>query len=640
MKPSRFYYVWRLPIKTGEPVSKPTVKERLSYWFDNTMARGTAALIGWLAMVSLGLIVVVSALTVWLTPDEALKYHGWPGVLWLALMHALSPGKIAGDAGTAPFLAIMLGASLGGIFIVSILVGVLSAGLRGKIEELRKGRSRVIESGHTVILGWSEQLYTIVSELVKAHASQHGSVIAILADKDKPAMEDAIRARVGDTGRTRLVCRTGRPTEPTDLDLLSLNTARTIVVLSPEKDDPDAHVIKTLLALAKRAGDHPPVVAAVASSRNMAAARLAGGPGVHLVDSDDIAARLIVQSSRQSGMSVVCMDLLNFDGGEIYLRRDPSLADRSYGRALDAYATATVLGLRTSGGVALNPPADTVIGTSDELVVLAQDDSLIRLANGTAPAEERHIVPACAPERVAERTLMLGWNGRAARIIRHLDGYVTSGSVLDVASDHPGAGIGLAHLANLAVNVKECDATDRYALESLGVGVYQHVIVLSDDRHDPRHADTRTLMTLLQLRDMQATLGEKYSIVSEMHDENNRALAEVTEADDIVISDTVIGLLLAQLAENPHLAEVFGQLFDSAGSEVYPRPVENYVTTGVPVAFRTIVESALRRGETAIGYRLAANAGEPPHYGIVLNPDRSRTVTFAPGDSVIVLAEH
>ncbi|WP_169984700.1 CASTOR/POLLUX-related putative ion channel [Microbispora sp. H10836] len=621
-------------------MSKPTVKERLSYWFDNTMARGTAALIGWLAMVSLGLIVVVSALTVWLTPDEALKYHGWPGVLWLALMHALSPGKIAGDAGTAPFLAIMLGASLGGIFIVSILVGVLSAGLRGKIEELRKGRSRVIESGHTVILGWSEQLYTIVSELVKAHASQHGSVIAILADKDKPAMEDAIRARVGDTGRTRLVCRTGRPTEPTDLDLLSLNTARTIVVLSPEKDDPDAHVIKTLLALAKRAGDHPPVVAAVASSRNMAAARLAGGPGVHLVDSDDIAARLIVQSSRQSGMSVVCMDLLNFDGGEIYLRRDPSLADRSYGRALDAYATATVLGLRTSGGVALNPPADTVIGTSDELVVLAQDDSLIRLANGTAPAEERHIVPACAPERVAERTLMLGWNGRAARIIRHLDGYVTSGSVLDVASDHPGAGIGLAHLANLAVNVKECDATDRYALESLGVGVYQHVIVLSDDRHDPRHADTRTLMTLLQLRDMQATLGEKYSIVSEMHDENNRALAEVTEADDIVISDTVIGLLLAQLAENPHLAEVFGQLFDSAGSEVYPRPVENYVTTGVPVAFRTIVESALRRGETAIGYRLAANAGEPPHYGIVLNPDRSRTVTFAPGDSVIVLAEH
>ncbi|GGO04157.1 lipoprotein [Microbispora rosea subsp. aerata] len=622
-------------------MSKATVKERLKYWFDNTMARGTVALIGWLALVSLVLIVTVSALTMWVTPEEAVKHHGWPGVLWLSLMHALSPGKVAGDTGTAPFLAIMLVASLGGIFIVSILVGVLSAGLRTKIEELRKGRSRIIESGHTVILGWSEQLYTIVSELAKAHASQrHGSVIAILAEKDKPAMEDAIRDKVGDTGKTRLVCRTGKPTEPADLDLMSLSTARTVVVLSPEKDDPDAHVIKTLLALAKRAGDHPPVVAAIASSRNMAAARLAGGPEVRLVDSDDLAARLIVQSSRQSGMSVVCMDLLNFDGDEIYLRRDPSLVGRTYGQALDAYATATVLGVRTPRGVLLNPPADTEIGASDEMVVLAQDDSLIRLTGDASPVEERHIVPAPTPARGPERTLMLGWNGRAERIIRYLDAYVSPGSVLDIACDHPGADAGVGGLTNLTVNVKECDSTDRYALEALGVGVYQHVIVLSDDRYEPGHADTRTLMTLLQLRDMQATLGEKYSIVSEMHDENNRALAEVTEADDIVISDTVIGLLLAQLAENPHLADVFGYLFDSAGSEIYPRPVENYVTTGEPVAFRTILESALRRGETAIGYRLAAEAAQPPHYGVVLNPDRSRAVTFAPGDSVIVLAEH
>ncbi|MGI5155616.1 CASTOR/POLLUX-related putative ion channel [Microbispora sp. CA-102843] len=604
------------------------------------MAKGTTALIGWLALVSLVLIVAVSVLTMWLAPDEALRHDGWPGVLWLSLMHALSPGKISGDAGTAPFLAIMLGASLGGIFIVSILVGVLAAGLRGKIEELRKGRSRVIESGHTVILGWSEQLFTIVAELLKANASQRGSVIAILADRDKPAMEDAVRARVGDTGRTRLVCRTGSPTQPAALDLMSLNTARAIVVLSPEQDDPDAQVIKTLLALAKRAGEHPPAVASIAASRNMAAARLAGGPRVHLIDGDDIAARLIVQSSRQSGMSVVCMDLLNFDGCEIYLRREPSLTGRSYGEALGAYATASVLGLRTSGGVVLNPPPDRVVGASDELVVLAQDDSLIRLANGTVPVDERRIVSARAEEPAVERTLMVGWNDRAARIIGHLDGYVTSGSVLDVATDHPDAGTGLTDLANLTVNIKECDGTDRYALESLGVGVYQHVIVLSDDRYGPRQADSRTLMTLLQLRDMQAILGEKYSIASEMHDENNRSLAEVTEADDIVISDTVIGLLLAQLAENPHLAEVFGQLFDSAGAEAYPRPVENYVTTGVPVAFQTVVESALRRGETAIGYRVAARIGEPPQYGVVLNPDRSRAMTFTLGDSVIVLAEH
>ncbi|WP_329086704.1 MULTISPECIES: CASTOR/POLLUX-related putative ion channel [unclassified Streptosporangium] len=618
---------------------RATFRERLRYWFDNTMSRGTTALIGWLALISLGLILLVTALGLWLTPDEAAKHNGAPGMLWMTLMRALSPGKVASDTGSAPFIALMFAASLGGLFIVSALVGVLSNDLKSRFEELRKGRSRIIETGHIVVLGWSEQVFTIVSELVQAHASDRRSVIAILADKDKIAMEDEIRQFAGETGRTRLVCRTGRPTEPTDLDLMNLAGARSVVVLSPQGEDPDAHVIKTLLALAKRPDTHPPVVAAIAESSNMAAARLAGGQEVHLVDSDDTAARLIVQSSRQSGMSVVCMDLLNFSDGEIYLRSDPDFTGMTYGEVLPAYQTATVIGLRRAGAAMLNPPMDTVISASDEIIVIAHDDSMIHLAAGMPSAREESIVLVEHTRPGPERTLVLNWNGRGRRIIRYLNGYVAPGSVLDIASDHPGAAVDSEALSNLTVNIKECDTSDRYALESLGLGLYQHVIVLSDDRYSPGHADTRTLMTLLQLRDMQSSLGERYSIVSEMHDENNRSLAEVTKADDIVISDTVIGLLLAQLAENRHLAEVFGRLFDSGGSEIYPRPAERYVRPGAPVDFASVIESARRRGETAIGYRLADRVNEAPHFGVVLNPDKSRPLRLGTGDSVIVLAE-
>ncbi|WP_435826399.1 CASTOR/POLLUX-related putative ion channel [Nonomuraea dietziae] len=609
----------------------------MRYWFDNTMSRGTASLIGWLALVSVGLVLVVAGLTAWLTDEP--EGAGFGEVLWLSLMHAMTPSKVASDKGSTAFLAVMFVGSLAGIFIVSILVGLLSNGLKQKIDRLRRGRSRIAESGHTVVLGWSDQVFTIIGELVKAHASQRGSVIAVLADRDKLDMEEEIREHIGDTGRTRLVCRTGRPTEPGDLRLMNLDKARSIVVLSPDGEDPDAHVIKILLALAKRAGDHPPVVASLTSSRNLAAARLAGGNQVHLVDSDDTASRLIVQSSRQSGMSVVCMDLLNFDDGEIYLRSDAALTGRSYGEALHAYQTATVIGLRRAGGVVLNPPMDTVITAEDEVVVIAHDDSLIHLAQGEASFSEKDITVAPATSLEPERTLVLNWNARAEHIVRHLDGYVAPGSMLEIAAGHPKAGTGLDGLRNLTVNVKECDTTDRYALEALGVGLYQHVIVLSDDRFKPQHADTRTLMTLLQLRDMQTVAGERYSIVSEMHDENNRSLAEVTEADDIVISDTVIGLLLAQLAENRHLADVFSYLFDSRGSEIYPRPASSYVTKDVPVSFSTVIESARRRGETAIGYRLASGVNQPPHYGVVLNPSKSQPLTLGEGDSVIVLSE-
>jgi len=134
-------------------------------------------------------------------------------------------------------------------------------------------------------------------------------------------------------------------------------------------------------------------------------------------------------------------------------------------------------------------------------------------------------------------------------------------------------------------------------------------------------------------------MGEHYSIVSEMHDENNRELAEVTEADDIVISDTVIGLLLAQLAENRHLADVFGYLFDSHGSEIYPRPAGSYVASGTQVTFPTVIEAARRRGETAIGYRDTSAINIPPHYGIVLNPSKSQPIVLNRQDAVIVLAE-
>ncbi|NBE99956.1 potassium transporter TrkA [Nonomuraea sp. KC401] len=620
-------------------MSKITFRERARYWFDNTMSRGTASLIGWLAMVSLALIVVVTVLTLWFAPNEPEGVTGPGHVLWLALMHALSPGKISSDEGSTAYMTVMFAGSLGGIFIVSMLVGLLSNGLKQKVDRLRRGRSRIVESGHTVVLGWSDQVFTIVAELAKAQASQRSSVIAILAERDKLEMEEQVREQAGDLGKTRIVCRTGRPTEPHDLDLMNLAAARSVVVLSPEREDPDAHVIKILLALAKREGVHPPAVAALTSSRNMAAARLAGGDEVHLVDSDDTASRLIVQSSRQSGMSVVCMDLLNFDGGEIYLRTPKKLVGVTYGEALHAYQTASLIGLRRPSGVVLNPQGDTVINADDQVIVIAHDDSDVRLAAGMPYIEDGAIVEAGRPRTEPERTLLLNWNGRAEQIVRYLDGYVAPGAVLEIAADHPKAGTGLAGLRNLTVNVKDCDTTDRFALESLGVGLFQHVIVLSDDRFDPRHSDTRTLMTLLQLRDMQKALGEHYSIVSEMHDENNRSLAEVTQADDIVISDTVIGLLLAQLAENRHLADVFGYLFDSRGSEIYPRPAASYVKTGAKVSFSTVVESARRRGETAIGYRKNTARNDPPHYGIVLNPDKTEPIVLEEADSVIVLAE-
>jgi hypothetical protein len=84
---------------------------------------------------------------------------------------------------------------------------------------------------------------------------------------------------------------------------------------------------------------------------------------------------------------------------------------------------------------------------------------------------------------------------------------------------------------------------------------------------------------------------------------------------------------------------VFADLFNADGSEVYLRPVADYVATGRPVTVATIVEAARRLEEVAIGYRIRAESNDASRtYGVHVNPRKSASVTFQPDDKVIVLA--
>src|SRR6266516_5186808 len=316
-------------------MTKPTLRQRLRYAFDNTMARGTSALVFWLVVASA---VLVAFFSVIVLIGKLAPSNGRPGAvsqLFKSLLHAMDPGTIANDTGKWPFLVMMLLLTIGGLLIVSALIGVLATGLDRKLDELRKGRSVVLESDHTLILGWSETVLTILAELEIANASEKNPSVVILADRDRVEMEDAIRAKVDGSGSTRVVCRTGSPVDLTDLRVGSPQTARSVIVLSPEGDeDPDAQVIKTILALTRSPGRRPEpyrIVAEIHDPANMEAARLVGGHEAVLVDKRETISRMLVQSSRQSGASVVYNELLDFGGDEVYFRRDDGLVGKRFG---------------------------------------------------------------------------------------------------------------------------------------------------------------------------------------------------------------------------------------------------------------------------------------------------------------------
>jgi voltage-gated potassium channel Kch len=621
-----------------------TPADRLRYWFDNTISKGPVALIGWLFAAIVAL-VLTSSLLVYAT-GIAPGQPGFLKTLWLNLMRTIDPGNVGGDEGSWPFLLSMLAVTAGGILVFSTLIGVIFTGIEIKLTELRKGRSFVVERGHTIIFGWSPEVFSIIAELVVANESRRSACIAVLAEKDKVEMEDEIRERIGKTRNTRVVCRTGDPIDVDDIEIVNPDDARSIIVLSPEDEEADSQVIKTILALTnnpERRKEPYHIVSRIRKPENLGVARMVGRSEVELVPVDDLIARITAQTCRQSGLSVVYTDLLDFGGDEIYFSREPALAGKTFGEALLDYARASVIGLRRKkeARIKLNPPMDAEISPEDAVILIAEDDSAIALSDNAHPEinvgairQRRH------REQEPERTLILGWNDRAPTIIAQLDGYVASGSEVTVVAED-GPGFPAHELRNQTVAFRAGNTTSRRTLDGLDVPSYDHVIVLSySDELDHEEADSRTLVTLLHLREIADQNGQSFSIVSEMLDDRNRELAQITRADDFIVSDRLVSLMMCQVSENKELSSVFEDLIDPEGSELYLKPVAEYVKPGVPLNFYTVVEAARRHGEVAVGYRVKAETGDPhKSYGVHLNPDKSQRITFTEGDRLIVLAE-
>lgn len=617
--------------------------DRLRYMFDNSMSSGTPALIAWLTAATLVLIIVFALVLTLTGLNQEGDDRNFFEDLFYNLLHALDPGTVGGDSGSWAWLLTMLALTLCGLFIVSALIGVLATGIDSKLADLRRGRSIVLEEDHTVILGWSESIFTIISELTLANESRKDPVIVILADRDKVDMEDELKVKVPERRGTRIICRSGSPMDLDDLRLSSHETARSVILLAPDSDDPDAEVIKTLLALTHHVDEGseaaPRIVAEIRDPSNLEAASLVGKGRTTLLDIRETVAKLVVQTSRQSGAAAVYTELFDYSGDEFYFLEDHGLAGSTYAEAQLAFEAASVVGVIGGGVSKLNPPPDTPITAEQTLIVVVEDDSALegQSRSMTEPALNR-LGNATATDVHPTQALLVGWNQRAPIVLRELDRYAPPGSTLTVLTAYGDPVVPAFH--NLAVSVVKAPTTNRAVLEEHVAADLDQIIVLCyDEDLDVQTADSRTLVTLLHVRDILGKLGSETPVVSEMIDDRNRVLASVADVDDIVVSGEIVSLLVTQLSEDGRLEAVFKELLGADGSEIYLRPAEWYVEPGDDVSWATVVAGAIGRNETAIGLKSALLAEPGLKFGVVVNPPKSQTYTVGPGDAVVVLAE-
>jgi hypothetical protein len=608
----------------------------MRYRFDNAMARGPLIVVLYLAAVSFAVMVLAAFIAVL----ADLTFAGgtrdtFTEELWQAMLRTLDSGSFAADTDW-PTRVIALVVTLAGIFIAGSLIGLIANAVDQRVEELRRGRSTVVETQHTLILGWSDQVPRIVEELVIANASQKDVAIVVLSKVDKSEMEDTLRDRVPDTKTTRIVCRSGNPASPADLERSAVHHARSIIAVRGAEGD--AGVVKAILAVKAIDADllDTHIVAELTQADTARIIRGATKGRVLTVSSDEVVAEVTAQACLQAGLSSVFSDLLDFDGDEIYFTPAAALEGKSYGEALTAFETSSVIGrVRADGAVELNPAAATVLDAGDELIVISSDDSAITYRGPTtydAPklnGAKRRAKPA--PLEI----VLVGWSSFGHRVLRELDEFLPAKSRVTVVVDRDlvdARELESVVLGNASLKVVVGDGgPDDF--RSLATGTAKRVIVLGyRDVLSVDDADARTLVTLLALRAQWPAGGDHgVRIVAELLDQQNLALAVPVGVDDLIVSNALASLLMAQLSEHPALLAVFDDLFDAEGAVIEMRAASELVPAQ-PIPFGAVVAAGANAGVSVFGYRLGATGR------VDLNPSKTDVVTLGPEDSIAVVA--
>jgi len=625
--------------------AKRSFRRRVRYKFDTILARGTIAVILWLFLITAAVVVVTGTLLS--VFDIAVHGHqvGIIEGIWQNMLRSFEPAAMEADTGWPLRLQSLL-VVVFGILVVSSLIGLIASGIDRKVDELRKGRSEVIEEGHVLILGWSEKIFPVIAELVLAHHGRRDSVIVVMADHDKIEMEDDIRARVRHFGHTRVVCRRGDPSNPADLALVSPYESGSVIVLGNNHMDGDAQVIRSVLALMDddRFTDLR-VVADCALPENADALREATDGHAIAIASSDLIARVTAQACRHTGLGTVFEEVLDFGGVDVYFHDDPNLTGRRFGDLVLSYEMASPIGIRHPDGVVdLNPPDDHVLVDGDSVVVVT--NSLTDLLLHAEPIQPAPAAPSVTNGAMASGSiLVVGWNPMAPRILTELEKWAEPGSKVRVLVDPNLVSeeeVVVPGLEKLELSVTSTYTSAPHRLAELCLAEeYERVVVLCyRSGLSAEEADARALMTLLQLRRFRQEnpeVADRMSVLTEVLDIRDVKLSRVAGAEDFIVSERITALMLAQLAEIPDREKVFADLFDTWGSELSMRPVSYYADPKPGTAYGSYVAAAHQRGHLAIGYRTTGARGKDLATAIHLDPPKSRVVDLKPNDRLIVV---
>ncbi|OMO74034.1 CASTOR/POLLUX/SYM8 ion channel [Corchorus olitorius] len=549
--------------------------------------------------------------------------------LWQSWTFVADSGNHADSVGTGPRI-VSVSISSGGMLIFAMMLGLVSDAISEKVDSLRKGKSEVIEQNHILILGWSDKLGSLLKQLAIANKSVGGGVVVVLAERDKEEMEMDIAKLEFDFMGTSVICRSGSPLILADLKKVSVSKARAIIVLATDEnaDQSDARALRVVLSLTgvkERLRGH--VVVEMSDLDNEPLVKLVGGDLIETVVAHDVIGRLMIQCALQPGLAQIWEDILGFENDEFYIKRWPQLDGMLFEDVLISFPDAVPCGVKVAadgGKIIINPDDNYVLKEGDEVLVIAEDDDTY--APGPLPEVHRAVFPKLPDlPKYPEKILFCGWRRDIDDMIMVLEAFLAPGSELWMFNEVPekererklvDGGLDISGLQNIKLVHREGNAVIRRHLESLPLETFDSVSYESLE-DSVVHSDSRSLATLLLIRDIQSKrlpykdtkstslrlagfshsswiremqqASDKSIIISEILDSRTRNLVSVSRISDYVLSNELVSMALAMVAEDKQINRVLEELFAEEEE----------------VCFYDIMIRGRQRQEIVIGYRLA-----------------------------------
>lgn len=247
---------------------------------------------------------------------------------WTSWTYVVDPGAQADAPSELIPRTVSLVVTLGGLLVFALLIGIVGESIGEKIEDLKTGKSRVFESGHTLMLNWNDKSIAVIQQIALANESEGGGVMVVLSQLEKEEMEERLECAINakenplDLMGTEVVFRQGNPILENELKKVSANTARAIIALTPpdfDSDEADANMLRQVLALKALDNDFGSdgerhCVVELQDVDNKELINMVAPDFAEVIVNHDMIGRLMLQCARTPELAYVLDSMMGFEG--------------------------------------------------------------------------------------------------------------------------------------------------------------------------------------------------------------------------------------------------------------------------------------------------------------------------------------